>query len=253
MAPDELIITREVVYAEPPGGPLAMDFFRLPGAGVRPVLMLVHGGGWCEGARQGLDDHARRFAAEGYLAATVSYRLAPAWPYPAACEDVTAAAAWLVAHAGAFGGDGQRVGAYGGSAGAHLAAWLATAPDTPLACAVAWAAPTDLRREPVTYPYRSYALAFMGASLQDAPEAYAEASPLLRMTAATAPLLLIHGTIDDVVPADHARWMAGAAEPLGAPVEMVLLEGVGHTSGDPSDPLQAPGWQAMLAHCARHL
>jgi dipeptidyl aminopeptidase/acylaminoacyl peptidase len=73
------------------------------------------------------------------------------------------------------------------------------------------------------------------------------------MTAATAPLLLIHGVVDDVVPADHARWMAAAAEPLGAPVEMLLLDGVTHTGGNPTDPLQAAGWRAMLAHFARHL
>jgi acetyl esterase/lipase len=253
MTQHQLIETRDVIYATPTGGPLGMDFFRLPGTEALPVIMLLHGGGWCLGARQSLDDHARLFAADGYLAVTVSYRLAPAFPYPAACEDLTAAGAWLVAHAGEYGGDGTRLGAYGGSAGAHLAAWLATAPATPLACAVAWAGPTDMRREPVTPPNRSYPLTFMGACTHDAPQAYSDASPLLRMTATMPPLLLIHGTVDDVVSADQARWMVAAARPLGAPVEMLLLDGVNHTGGTPHDPLQAPGWQAMMEFYARHL
>ncbi len=241
MTRKKLEVTRDIRYAEPDGTPLCLDIVRPASADPAPVIMLVHGGGWCAGVRQDVSAYARRFADEGYLAANISYRLAPAFPYPAAGEDVLAAARWLRAHAEAYGGDAARLGTYGVSAGAHLAAWLATAPDSPLTCAVAWAGPTDLRREPVTYPYRSYALAFMGACLHGAPQAYVDASPLLRMTAAMPPLLLIHGKDDAVVPADHARWMAEAAAEMGAPVEAVLLDGVGHTGGDPNDPLHARG------------
>lgn len=253
MTQEQLVITREVTYATPGGTPLAMDLFAPAGAVGLPVVMLIHGGGWCQGARQGCDDFARQLAADGYLAATVSYRLAPPFPFPAACDDVTAAAAWLVAHAGEYGGNGKRLGAYGGSAGAHLALWLATSPETPLACAVPWAGPTDMHREPVTYPFRGYAMAFMGACVHDAPQAYIDASPLLRLTTAAPPMLVIHGVEDIVVPADHARWMAEAARQCGAPVETILLDGVGHTGGDPNDPLQAPAWQAMMDFFARHL
>ena len=185
MMHEQLTVDREIIYAEPAGTPLGVDIFHPAVAEKAPIIMLLHGGGWCAGSRQGLDDFARQFAAAGYLAATVSYRLAPAFPFPAACEDVRAAAAWLVAHAAAYGGDTARLGAYGGSAGAHLVCWLATEPKTPLTCGVAWAGPSDLRREPVTYPFRSYALAFMGACIHDAPQAYLEASPLWRLTGRT--------------------------------------------------------------------
>jgi acetyl esterase/lipase len=253
MTEDTLLITENIVYAEPGGTVLEMDLYRRSGGTDMPVLLVLHGGGWCVGTRQGVESYARIFAEAGYLAATVSYRLAPAFPFPAACQDVTAAAAWLVAHAAEYGGDARRLGAYGGSAGAHLALWLATAPDTPLVCAVAWAGPTDMHREPVTYPYRGYAMAFMGACVHDAPQAYREASPLLRMTAAMPPVLLVHGAADDCVPADHARWMAAEGQAIGAPVEMILLEGVKHTGGNPEDPREAAGWQAMMAFYARHL
>jgi acetyl esterase/lipase len=249
----DIRITRDIIYAESTGTPLGLDIFQPATDAPAPVIMLLHGGGWCVGCRQGLDGFATQLAEMGYLAITVSYRLAPAFPFPAACEDVSAAAAWIVANAAEYGGDGARLGAYGGSAGAHLAMWLATAPYTPLTCAVPWAGPTDMLREPVTYPYRGYACAFMGMCAHDAEPAYRAASPLHRLTPAAAPMLLIHGAADDVVSADHARWMTDAARTMGAPVEMLLLDGVGHTGGDPNDPLQAPGWQAMLAFFARHL
>lgn len=246
-------IARDVVYVEPNGMPLAMDFFRGSLADRLPMIMLLHGGGWCTGNRQVLDGVAQMLADIGYLAVTVSYRLAPAYPFPAACDDVSAAMAWLVEHGMEYGGDPARLGAYGASAGAHLVSWLATMPQCPLACGVAWAGPTDLRREPITYDYRGYTMAFMGASLPEAPETYAAASPLSRMTAAMPPLLLIHGGADIVVPPDHARWMTEAAHDIGAPVEAMILPGVGHTGGDPQNPLQLPGWQAMLDFFARHL
>lgn len=248
-----LQIDQDIVYAGPGGTPLGLDIFRPADAVQSPIVMLLHGGGWCAGSRKDLAGSAEGFAADGYLAVTVSYRLAPAFPFPAACEDVRAAADWLVSHAAEYGGDPARLGAYGGSAGAHLVSWLATEQNTPLTCGVSWAGPMDLRREPVTYPFRSYALAFMGACLHDDPQAYADASPLFRLTPGMPPLLLIHGTQDDVVPADHARWMAQAAREIGAPVEMLLLDGVNHTGGDPNDPLQAPGWQAMMCFFARYL
>jgi len=253
MSESTVTVYENLIYAEHGGMPLGLDIYRPADEGPLPMLMLVHGGGWCQGDRQGMGELGRWFADAGYLAAAISYRLAPAWPFPAACEDVTAAAAWLAAHAAEYSGDASRFGAYGGSAGAHLVAWLATAPDTPLTCCAAWAGPMDMRRDPLTPPYRSYGLAFMNNCLHDDPAAYDAASPLLRLTANTPPLLLLHGADDAVVPADHTRWMAEKAREIGAPVEMVLLDGVGHTGGAPNEPSLAAGWGAMMAFYARHL
>lgn len=105
----------------------------------------------------------------------------------------------------------------------------------------------------ITYPYRGYTLAFMGACVHDDAQIYHDASPLMRLTTDIPPLLLVHGLDDAVVPVAHARWMHEAAQALGAPVEMALLEGVGHTGGSPDNALEAVGWRAMMAFFARHL
>jgi len=248
-----MTVYENLIYAEPNDMPLGLDLYQPDGEGPFPVLMLVHGGGWCQGDRQGYAEHGRYFADAGYLAASIDYRLAPANPFPAACEDVTAAAAWLIEHAAEYGGNPARFGAYGGSAGAHLVAWLATSPDTPLTCCAEWAGPMDMRREPVTYHYRGYGLAFMGACVHEDPATYDAASPLYRLTVGAPPLLLVHGVEDAVVPADHARWMLEKARELGAPAEMVLLDGVGHTGGASGIPELASGWEAMMAFFARRL
>jgi acetyl esterase/lipase len=249
----ELRIDRDIVYSEPNGVSLTLDVYRPAEGTALPVILLVHGGGWCRGTRQDMDWVARFLADQGYLVGMNSYRLAPAFPYPAACEDIQAAAAWLIAHAAEYGGDPARLGAFGISAGAHLVAWLATMPGTPLVCCAEWAGPMDMRREPVTYPFRSFGLAFMGACQHDAPEAYEEASPLLRLTADTPPLLLIHGTADGTVPVAHAHYMFEAARELNVPVSAVILDGVTHTAGRPDDPATAPGWDALVRFFAEHL
>src|SRR5436853_463217 len=60
----------------------------------------------------------------GCLAAAVNYRLSGEAPFPAALEDCKCAVRWLRAHAGEYNLDPARVGAYGNSAGGHLALLL---------------------------------------------------------------------------------------------------------------------------------
>ncbi|MHB9133748.1 MAG: alpha/beta hydrolase family protein [Armatimonadota bacterium] len=93
----------------------------------------------------------------------------------------------------------------------------------------------------------------MSDCVHDNRDAYLAASPITQVTQEMPPLLLVHGLADDVVPVDHARWMVDAARQVGAPIEAILLDGVGHTGGDPNDPAHTPGWQGMMEFFAQHL
>jgi acetyl esterase/lipase len=244
---------RNLVYSTPSAGvSLTLDIHRPAQKKNLPVIMLVHGGGWCTGAKLGVE-FARPLVDAGYLVADIDYRLAPAFLFPSACRDVTAAAAWLVDHVRKYGGDPTRIGGYGVSAGAHLITWLTVQRRTPLACAVAWAGPMDMRKIPVTHPYRGYPLAFMGACPHDDPKAYRRASPIFFVTRRMPPLLLIHGKDDTVVTWRHARWMLAATRKVGAPCEILLLDGVGHTGADSKARILRPGWRAMMNFYTRHL
>jgi triacylglycerol lipase len=96
-----------------------------------PVLVFVHGGGFVMGDKRMPDlpfyDNIGGFAvAEGYVGVTMTYRLAPAHPWPAGSEDVAAAVRWLTANIAAYGGDPRRIFLLGQSAGAvHVAGYVA--------------------------------------------------------------------------------------------------------------------------------
>jgi acetyl esterase/lipase len=91
-----------------------------------PVVVWIHGGGWQSGDKRGaLEWKPACFTHAGFLLATVNYRLAPAFKYPAFMVDVARAIAWLRAHVGEYGGDPERIVLMGHSAGSHIAALLA--------------------------------------------------------------------------------------------------------------------------------
>ena len=106
----------------------------------RPVVVWIHGGGWRKGdKRVGIHRKADLFTRAGYVFASLNYRLsaAPFDPlaadparvmFPAQPNDVGKAIGWLDAHVGAYGGDRRRILLIGHSAGAHLAALVATDP-----------------------------------------------------------------------------------------------------------------------------
>jgi len=103
------------------------------GSPLRPVLVFVHGGGFVMGDKRVPDmpfyDNVGHFAVgSGYVGVTMTYRLAPAHPWPAGSEDVAAALRWLKANITAYGGDPQRIFLLGQSAGAtHVAGYVAHA------------------------------------------------------------------------------------------------------------------------------
>jgi acetyl esterase len=107
-----------------PGGALAMRLFR-PAAGVLPIALFLHGGGWTV---NDLDTHDRlcRLIARrsGWLVAALDYRRAPEHQHPAALEDAQLAYRWLLDNAKELAGDSSGVALVGESSGAATAACL---------------------------------------------------------------------------------------------------------------------------------
>jgi hypothetical protein len=64
--------------------------------------------------------------AKGYVIVCLDYRLSEEAPFPAQIEDCKAAVRWLRAHAASYHLDPDHIGAWGHSAGGHLAALLGT-------------------------------------------------------------------------------------------------------------------------------
>jgi acetyl esterase len=92
-------------------------------AGLLPVLVYLHGGGWAGGSVATHDPFCRLLSeATGVIILSVEYGLAPEHPYPAALEETLAAVEWATDHAAEWGGDTSRLALGGDSAGANLAA-----------------------------------------------------------------------------------------------------------------------------------
>jgi acetyl esterase/lipase len=105
-----------------------LDLFLPAAEGRFPVLMWIHGGGWCMGDRWLYASVGRRFAEAGIGFAAISYRLSPQVRHPAHVQDCARAFAWLRAHVAEHGGDPERLFVSGQSAGGHLSALLALDP-----------------------------------------------------------------------------------------------------------------------------
>jgi acetyl esterase len=88
-----------------------------------PALIYFHGGGLVAGSLDSHDALCRTIAnAANCQVVSVSYRLAPEYPFPAALDDGCSAALWVLHHARSLRIDSQRLGIAGDSAGANLAA-----------------------------------------------------------------------------------------------------------------------------------
>lgn len=91
-----------------------------------PIVVEMHGGGFALGSAASNDDSNAELAAELLcIVVAVDYRLAPEFPYPAALHDCVTAVKWAASSATDLGGDSQRIGLLGTSAGACLAACTA--------------------------------------------------------------------------------------------------------------------------------
>ena len=227
-----------VTYSRPNGAALSLDVARPADDALRPAVVLLHGGGWASGSRAYTRAPMRSLAARGYVGVSVDYRLARRRSrFPAAVADVRCAIRFLRANHARFGIDPARIVAMGFSAGGHLAAMLAVAPDVEalddgtcdvvgvgpeVAAAVAWYAPFDLRVWRGERPRAARIVrAFLGATPEESPELAALASPVEHVGPSDAPLLIVHGTADTVVTLAEPRAMLSAMRDAGVRAHLV--------------------------------
>lgn len=244
--PDSIVFEEDVVYKQVDGESLHMDFARpKAGDGPFPVVVFIHGGGWRAGDKSMFRDGVFGVAQQGCAAVSVQYRFAPKHTFPAQLDDVKDAVRYVREHAKEWKIDPDRVVTMGGSAGAHLALLLATTGDedpkdaktsSAVKAAVSIAGPVDLTKH---YPDASRSMVedMLGQDRKADREAQEKASPLFHLNAGDAPVLLIHGTKDELVPYDQATAFEEACKKAGVEAELFTIKGGGHGGGadDPED------------------
>ncbi len=242
----------DVVYSVIPGyRPLILDLY-LPAKakrrGPRPLVMYIHGGGWTgghtrqAGATADFPKVLASLAAEGFVVASLEYRLSGEAQFPAQLQDVRAAIRFLKGGADRYGIDSARVGIWGGSAGGHLAALAALSCGAPgfdakpqpagsecVQAAVTWYGVFDFK--PILLQVRGGPNALLGCDkAADCPaDKVAAVSPLTWLDRSDPPFLLIHGTEDKVVPIAQSEAAYAAMQAAGVPVERIFIPGVDHS------------------------
>lgn len=88
------------------------------------TIVWFHGGGLKGGHRNSGAAFAKRFTAEGFGVALVSYRFSPKVKCPVYLEDAAASVAWTHGNIGKYKGDPNKIFIAGHSAGGYLTAML---------------------------------------------------------------------------------------------------------------------------------
>jgi len=259
-------VLRDVQYAQADQTRLLLDLY-LPEkpAGALPVIVWVHGGGWRAGDKQPCP--AVPFVKAGYAVASINYRLTGIRNYPAQIHDCKAAIRWLRAKAGEHGLDGERIGAWGASAGGHLVALLGTSggvkelegelgnaeQSSRVQCVVDFFGPTDLTRLlklPRAVPAKDAPeLKLLGGTPEEQAELARLANPITFVDAEDPPFLIVHGDQDRLVPVSQSQLLHDALTKAGVPSALEVVKGAGHGLGVSTAEVRAK----IAAFFERHL
>ena len=266
VVPNTVVFERNIEYTNPDNQHLQLNMARpKAGTGLFPCVLFIHGGGFRAGSREGYNAQIVRMAEHGYVAVTVSYRLAPKYPFPAAIHDTKAAVRWLRASAKKYKIDPTRIGVTGGSAGGHLAQFLAVTSDvqgfegsggnpkesSKVKCVVNFYGPSDFTKSYGKSVDAAQVLPlFLGGDLEKARPLHIRASPLYWVTPNAAPTLCIHGTEDKYVAFEQAEWMVDKLKAAGVEAALLKLDGAGHGfKGKDAETAE----KAMIAFFDKHL
>lgn len=223
-------------------GELSLDLYRAsikPGAiggrGGSPCVIVVHGGGWDGGGRGEIAHFNGWLAARGYTVASIDYRLAPKFAWPAQRDDVFRAIAFLKTHATALGIDATRLVLLGRSAGGNIAEATAyTANDPAIRGVIALYAPADMNfayaysREDDILKSPRLLRQYLGGTPDAARASYDAASGYLHVAKSTPPTLLLHGQLDTLVWHRQSERLDAKLAEAGVPHAFVSLPWATH-------------------------
>lgn len=221
-----------------------------------PVLIIIHGGGFNSGDKQGEAPYAEAMASVGFVTVNVNYTLATknGAGYPVQIQEIQQAIRWTISHVSRYGGNPRQLALIGFSAGGYLAAMAGlyenTLPGRPIKAVVTLSAPLDL---PALDQLLRARLAACGQqpSCPQVPQApllsafgtlfeflgcpkgncstnlIRAASPTSRITRSD-PDFLIFNSADELIPRSQATDMGAELRKTGVSEQVVIVPGSQH-------------------------
>ncbi len=219
-----------------------------------PVILWIHGGGWVTGDKAG--GPAIQFATKGFAVASMNYRYSRHATFPAQLHDCKAAVRWLRANAKTYSLDPANIGAWGASAGGHLASMLGltngnellegvlgnAAQSSSVKAVVDWFGPTDF----MTLGSRDTRTQFLGGDALEHPDKANAASPIRYVTGQACPFYVVHGDQDPLVDYSQSDTFVKALEQAGVEVTFVTIAGARHGGSKFSRPDEIARIQAFF-------
>lgn len=253
----EIYKTTDIAYADESAAQKLDIYWPKEGEGPYPVIVSIHGGGYCTGDKVGSDALVAWQGLErGYAVVSVNYRLSSEAVFPAQINDVKAAIRFIRANAEEYDLDPDRIAVWGSSAGGTLASLLGTSGDVAaledlyqgnanqsdrVQAVVDWCGPMDLLSMdaqfaasgvdgyPTNIPI-SFGSKYFGRLVTEVPELAQQSNPASYITPDDPPFFIQHGTLDNWVPVQQSIIFADQLKSVLGPekVHLEIMPGVGH-------------------------
>jgi acetyl esterase/lipase len=228
--------------------------------GPAPAAVYVHGGSWISGDLTTggfiISTVGPDLTAQGFVVASLDYRLGPRAPWPAQIEDVKCAIRYLRANAPDLNVDPNEIGVWGQSAGGHLVALLGTAgpsagwdvgaytdESSKVEAVVDMAGPSDLLTlgdQGESMLVQENFISLLGTvPPQRLSAALRAASPVTYAAPGNPPFLLLQSDNDNIVHPQQSEELAWDLAANGVPTRLIMIHGAGHgfdQSGGSPDP-----------------
>ena len=249
-----------IVYGTADGQTLTMDYYVPKGAGVHPIAIIIHGGGYHGGdSKAGSEAYVADFLAPaGYAVFSVNYRLAPKYPYPYMVQDVQRAVRYIRYHARDWNSDPNKIALVGGSAGGYLSnmVGLLNAPGDPHAfdpvdrvsarvqAVVSLYAQSSFEFVPLNGDVHRFLDPFIAQ--KGLKEAIREASPITYVSKHDPPFLEILGDQDEYIPMSEATNLQTALHAAKLRCDIIVIPGGKHGTGGWNKLPNVPDWERQM-------
>jgi acetyl esterase/lipase len=260
--PDDIEVIKDVIYGQGGALPLRLNIVREKNqAGPpKPVIIYLPGGAFLTSDRNVATGRLAALAQRGFIGVAVQYRTSSEGKFPAQIEDCKCAVRFLRAKAADYHLDPDRIGVWGASAGATLAALLGTTDgraelegsggwsgfSSRVQAVSAWYGSFDLRGADIADP-ENPVFRWFGVNPHAVPERAKLASPLAQISPTSAPFFAVVGDRDHPSVLKQSELMVAALKEAGAEATLLVVPGYGHGF------ITATEAEQMLAFFTRHL